>query len=197
MRAFLALCFASLILQVNCQIGPTPAWSSPNQVKLIKMLTNHVSSFLTNAQYQAACNTVTNGVIQGAAFATVKTTVTNNIVSGLSFTQYASVLSKGSSLIFSLGPTGITSALSKLSMVINNNLNPFYDQMVGYAKQLKAQGVQSKGLAKNSHRLTNSFASAKRIKTVFTRVSLQFTATEWKALVSSLNGIVQFTKNGF
>jgi hypothetical protein len=62
---------------------------------------------------------------------------------------------------------------------------------------VKSQGLQDKGIAKNCYRITNSFASAKRIKTIFTRVSLQFSASQWKSLVSALNGILQFTKNGF
>jgi hypothetical protein len=62
---------------------------------------------------------------------------------------------------------------------------------------VKAKGLKEQGVVKNGYRITNTFASKKRIKTIFTRVSLVFTTSQWSAIVSALGDVLQFKKNGF
>lgn len=56
-------------------------------------------------------------------------------MSGLSTSQYATVLSKGTGLVFSLGLGGITTAVNTLGTVITNNLSPVYAQLVAYGQK--------------------------------------------------------------
>jgi hypothetical protein len=115
----------------------------------------------------------------------------------LTTSQYSTVLSKGTSLIFSLGPTGVTAAINKASTVLSNNLMPFFNQLSAYTVKNKARGLTEKACRHNGFRVVNSFASKKRINTIYTRVSLQFTSKEWTAIVNALRTIVQFSKFGW
>jgi hypothetical protein len=50
----------------------------------------------------------------------------------LTASQYSTAMGKATTLILSLGPSGITTALNNLMTVAGNNLTPFFNQMVTY-----------------------------------------------------------------
>ncbi|KAI6171174.1 hypothetical protein M3Y97_01070500 [Aphelenchoides bicaudatus] len=167
------------------------------QMKTIQILTNHVSSFLTQDQYLNITDTLAAQLYAGMTFEEIKAGAMTMAMGVLTSAQYSQAIAKATSLIFVLGASGIQAALSTLMTVISNNCTPFFNQLVEYVGTLRTQGMKQKGITKNGYRIVNSFASSQRIKTIFTRVSLQFSASQWKSLVSSLEGLIQFKKNGF
>jgi hypothetical protein len=62
---------------------------------------------------------------------------------------------------------------------------------------VKSRGLNEQAVIKNGYRVVNSFTTKKRVKTIITRISLQFSDKEWRSIVSALYEIILFRKYGF
>jgi len=190
------LCLLILVVFYFTQ-AQSQSYPSKNQNVTIKRLTTFVSNYFAYSQYQAIMNTLSSDVYNEESFDQIKSDAENEVMAQLTSSQYTAIMGKATTLILKMGASGATTALNKAITVLSNNLMPFFDQLQGYAKYLKNRGLKEQGVVKNGYRIVNSFASKKRIKTIFTRVSLQFSASDWKSIVSALTGILNFSKNGF
>ncbi|KAI6171173.1 hypothetical protein M3Y97_01070400 [Aphelenchoides bicaudatus] len=172
-------------------------YPSKNQDVSVKRVTNLVSSFPSSDQYKAIFNNISGNIYNQAEWDTIKNDAMNKIMDILTTTQYATLLTKISALSSQMTKDEMMNALNKAVEVLSNNLWPFFSQLQGYVKYLKERGLKEAAVVKNGYRITNSFCSKKRIKEIFTRVSLRYSADDWNAIVSSLDGVLQFSKNGF
>ncbi|KAI6197793.1 hypothetical protein M3Y94_01266900 [Aphelenchoides besseyi] len=185
-----------VLLGICCLTVTGQSYPSANQNVTIKRLTGLLSNYLSYSQWNVLCNTVANDVYLQKDFATVKSDVMNTAMNQLTSSQYSTIMSKATMLILKMGPSKVTGALNTVLTVLGNNLGPFYTQLNTFSKSMQTRGLKPAACWKEQFRLVNSFLTLKRVNTIFTRVSLQFSKSDWQTFSSSLSSFLRFSKYG-
>ncbi|KAI6206694.1 hypothetical protein M3Y94_00941400 [Aphelenchoides besseyi] len=124
------------------------------------------------------------------------TDVFNKLTNVLTSSQYSQVMSYVAQLGITMGPAKTAMSVNTLKEVLGNNLSPIYEQLCGYAAEMKKRGMQSTGIGKETFRVINSWLTHKRANTIFTRLSARFERSDWQKIRGAFGSMFRFSKYG-
>uniref|UniRef100_A0AC35U2N9 Secreted protein n=1 Tax=Rhabditophanes sp. KR3021 TaxID=114890 RepID=A0AC35U2N9_9BILA len=156
---------------------------------------NYASTFFTSEQYIELFDSAVAEIAAGKDPKAVGNSMMQKMMDLMSPEQYSAVMGFGASLTTSLGLTGMSTFMSKLSTCLGNNMSPFFLQIQEKLKTLQADPATTDlDVSRQAYLMALEFATPKRCETILCRFKKSFTSAQWSKMYSGLTKFLLVAK---
>ncbi|CAD5235129.1 unnamed protein product [Bursaphelenchus xylophilus] len=171
------------LLVLVCVLLTVEGYDSPIKTKAINQCKKYVSVFLSDSEYSTMADYVVSQIYSGTSWNSFKAAAILKFTT-VSPSKSANVVGLGTKYITSNLLSGGTTTVSNAISAVGNNVEPFYNQLLGYIKTKKSNGMLENGCYHNVYRLATQWITYNRVKLIMQRVKTKL-GTKWTTFTSA------------